>query len=114
MTQTFTHRRALLAGLAALPLLALLPRESQAQALNDLLAQGKVGERYDGYLQARDNAAAATVEQVNAKRRELYQKRAAETGQTPDVVGKVYAAEIYKKAAKGTWFLLENGSWIQK
>jgi uncharacterized protein YdbL (DUF1318 family) len=51
---------------------------------------------------------------VNAKRRELYQKRAGETGQTADVVGRVYAAEIYKKADPGTWFLLENGQWVQK
>lgn len=95
-----------LALLAASPVLA--------QDLNALLASGKLGERYDGFVQARDPAVQSTANQINGKRRELYQKRASETGQTVEVVGKVYAAEIYKKAPAGTWFLLENGSWVQK
>lgn len=106
-------RRTLIAGLAALPLLALAP-VAFAASLGDLLAQGKIGERYDGYVQARDPSAQGTVDQVNAKRQQLYQKRAGETGQTAAVVGRVYAAEIYKKADPGTWFLLEDGRWIQK
>ncbi len=114
MNQNTLTRRTLIAALAAAPLLAAVPRASWAASLNDLLRQGKIGERFDGYVQARDGSAQGTVDQVNAKRRELYQKRAGETGQTADVVGRVYAAEIYKKADPGTWFLLENGQWVQK
>lgn len=113
MNTTLT-RRGLLAALAAAPLVAALPRGAFAAKLGDLLKQGKVGERYDGFVQARDPSAQGTVDEVNAKRRQLYDKRAGETGQTAAVVGRVYAAEIYKKADAGTWFLLEDGRWIQK
>ncbi len=114
MTQNRLSRRTLLAALAAAPLLTLLPRSSWAASLSDMLQQGKIGERFDGYVQARDGSAQSLVDQVNAKRQQVYVKRAGETGQTADVVGKVYAAEIYKKADPGTWFLLENGNWVQK
>jgi len=114
MSNTTYSRRFLLAALAATPLLAVLPGPAFAASLKDLLAQGQVGERYDGYVQARDGSAQGTVDEVNGKRRQLYEKRAGETGQTAAIVGKVYAAEIYKKAAPGTWFLLEDGRWIQK
>jgi uncharacterized protein YdbL (DUF1318 family) len=114
MSKSTITRRFLLALLAATPLVLAMPGSGQAASLGELLAQGKVGERYDGYVQARDGSAQGTVDQVNAKRRQLYEKRAGETGQTAEVVGKVYAAEIYKKADPGTWFLLEDGRWIQK
>lgn len=114
MTNATYTRRFLLAALAAAPLLAALPGPVHAASLGDLLAQGAIGERYDGYVQARDGSAQGTANDVNSKRRQLYEKRAGETGQTADVVGRIYAAEIYKKAAPGTWFLLEDGRWIQK
>lgn len=110
--RTITRRR-LLGGLAGGSLL-LLAGPALAQSLSDMLASGKVGEAFDGYLRARDGSAQGYVNGVNAKRREIYQKRASETGQTADVVGKIYAKELYDKASPGTWFLLENGSWIRK
>lgn len=106
-------RRALLGGLAGGGLL-LLARPGHAQSLSDMLASGKVGEGFDGFLRARDASAQGFVNQVNDKRFEIYSKRASETGQAVEVVGRIYAKELYEKAAAGTWFLLENGSWIQK
>ena len=106
-------RRHLLGGFAAGALL-LLARPGLAASFSDLLASGAAGEGFDGLARARDGSANAVVQQVNAKRLEIYQKRAAETGQSVDVVGRIYAKELYDKASPGTWFLLENGSWIQK
>ena len=85
-----------------------------AQSLDALRASGAVGERYDGYAEARDASAAATVQQINAKRLEIYKKRAAEQGISAAQVGRVFATEIMQKAPSGTFFLNESGSWTQK
>ncbi|GAB5467045.1 MAG: hypothetical protein Kilf2KO_00750 [Rhodospirillales bacterium] len=84
------------------------------QSLKAELANGTVGERYDGFLEARNSSARGLVNSVNAKRRALYEKRAKELGQSVAVVGKVYAGEIYERARSGTWFLSQNQTWSQK
>jgi uncharacterized protein YdbL (DUF1318 family) len=87
-------------------------------ALDALRKSGVVGERYDGLLVLRtgptDAAAPALVESVNAKRRAIYEARAKKEGVDPREVGKVYALEITAKAPPGTWFLGEDGKWVQK
>lgn len=85
-----------------------------AQSLDALRASGAVGERFDGYLVARDASAKGVVSQVNAKRRQIYEQRAAAQGVPVDQVGRVYAQEILQKAPPGTWFQKPDGNWIQK
>lgn len=116
MTETNTRlsRRALLGLAVAAGAVALLPGTGYAASLKDLLAAGSVGERYDGFVQSRDGSGQDVVNDVNNKRRSLYEQRASETGTTVLDVGRIYAKELYDKAASGTWFLLENGSWVQK
>lgn len=114
MNSNTLSRRALLGLAVAAGAVALLPSDGHAASLKDLLASGAVGERYDGFVQSRDGSGQSVVNEVNAKRRSLYEQRAKETGATVDAVGRIYAAELYQKAAPGTWFLLENGSWVQK
>jgi uncharacterized protein YdbL (DUF1318 family) len=114
---TLTRRQACrgLAGLAgAAVLLAAAP--VLAQSLKDLRAQGIVGEGYDGFARVRTPAsgAQAAVDQANARRREIYAKRAAEQKVSPADVGRVYARQIFDKAPPGTWFLQENGQWVRK
>ena len=87
---------------------------ASAQSLDALRASGKVGERFDGYLQARDGSAQAVVNQVNAKRRQIYEQRAKAQKVPADQVGRVYAQQILKDAPKGTWFLQPDGKWVQK
>lgn len=87
---------------------------AQAQSLDDLRASGKVGEAFDGYARARDGSVQGTVQQINAKRRDIYQQRASQQGVSTDQVAKVYAKQILSKAPAGTWFLQPNGSWVQK
>ena len=96
----------LVLGLSAPPALA--------QSLDQLRASGAVGERYDGYAQALQSGAAGVVQQVNAKRRQIYQQTADKEGTSVDQIGRIYARQIFAKAPPGTKFLQENGSWVTK
>lgn len=103
----------------ALPLAMIAVRAfAQSRVLDGPRRAGTVGERYDGYAVVRDPASIATlgplVEQVNADRRKVYAQRAAADGVPVDQIGRIYAAEIFKSAPAGTWFLQESGQWVQK
>ena len=110
-------RRWTLSALAGLALLgpALFAPGVRAQSLDALRASGAVGEGFDGYARVRQpGGGEAVVNQVNAQRRAIYQKRSSEQGVSPDQVGRVYAREIFARAPAGTWFLLESGAWVRK
>ena len=109
MTGTLTR---LIAGL--LLAIALGGAPALAQDLNALRASGAVGERFDGYAQARDASATDAVRSINAKRQQIYKQRAAEQGVSPDQVGRVYAKQIMQDAPAGTYFLSETNQWVQK
>ncbi|MEX2632385.1 MAG: YdbL family protein [Tistlia sp.] len=85
-----------------------------AQTPEDLLRAGTAGERWDGFMEARDGSAAATVEAINDKRRNVYVRRAGEQGVPSEEVAKVYAQEIIAKAPSGSWIKRQDGSWVQK
>ena len=87
---------------------------ARAQSLDQLRASGAVGERYDGYAEALQSGAAGMVQQVNAKRRQIYQQTADKEGTSVDQIGRIYARQIFAKAPPGTKFLQENGSWVTK
>ena len=99
---------------AAVLVLGLSAPPVRAQSLDQLRASGSVGERYDGYAQALQSSAAGVVQQVNAKRRQIYQQTADKEGASIDQIGRIYARQIFAKAPPGTKFLQENGSWIAK
>ncbi len=103
---TFLAVATLVLGLSGPPALA--------QSLDQLRASGVVGERFDGYAQALQSGAAGTVDQVNAKRRQIYAERAASEGVSADQIGQVYAKQIFAKAPPGTKLLQKNGAWITK
>ncbi len=111
------HRRTFFRlALLAVPtlVLALSGPPALAQSLDQLHASGAVGERYDGYAQALQSGAAGTVDQINAKRRQIYADRAASEGVSPDQIGRIYAQQIFAKSPPGTRFLQGNGAWITK
>jgi uncharacterized protein YdbL (DUF1318 family) len=89
-----------------------------ASRLEELRRAGAVGERYDGmamvHATGADAAVKTLVDQVNAKRRAIYDAQAKAEGAPSQEVGKVYAQQIYGKAPAGTWFLGEDGKWVQK
>ncbi|TXI38532.1 MAG: DUF1318 domain-containing protein, partial [Nitrosomonas sp.] len=53
------------------------------------------------------------ADEINAKRRSIYQEKATAQGIDIEQVGKVYAEEIIRKVPSGTWIQL-NGQWKQK
>ncbi|MDX1710940.1 MAG: YdbL family protein [Rhodovibrionaceae bacterium] len=90
---------------------------AQAASLDELRAAGVIAERFDGLLEIRQGGNAEArqiVQQVNAERTKIYQKRANEQGVSVDQVGRVYAKQILQKAPAGTYFKQENGSYVQK
>ncbi len=87
---------------------------ANAQSLEDLRVSGAVGERFDGYLAARKSDAKIFADQVNAKRRQIYEERAAAQGVSADQVGRVLAQELFKRLPSGTWLQKQDGSLVRK
>ena len=116
LSRPLARRTFILRTVATLALCSVfaLATPAHAQSLNDLKASGKVGEAFDGFARARDGSVQGTVNTVNAKRQAIYTKRAGEQGISAAQVGRVYANQIIAKAPRGTWILMENGSWRQK
>ena len=112
MTRRWFSLLTLLAMVAiALPLMT---GPVSAASLDEMRASGKIGERYDGFAVARDPAVADAVKEINAKRREIYEKQAKKQGVSVEQVGAVYASELLEKLPAGTWFLTADGEWRKK
>jgi len=94
------------------------PDPALADALDSYRMNGVIAERFDGYVEIRDpNApgdARALVQEVNAKRRAIYSKRATESNVPVEEVGKIFANEIAKKAPSGTYFRRSGGDYVRK
>ncbi len=106
---------AVLASLVVI--VGLTPVPALAQSLDQLRASGVVGERFDGYAEARGGASGqvrALVNRVNAKRRRLYQQRAAGQRVSAGQVGRVFAQQIMQRAPRGTPFLTASWRWTRK
>ena len=110
----------LVVGLLLTVALLLLPAGdvARADALDDARAQGTIGERFDGFAAVRDPSATTgarkLVEDINAKRRKLYNEVSTREGTTIEAVGRIYAREIVDIVPAGTWILRENGKWAKK
>jgi len=111
---TGMSRRAFLAAMAATAAVVCLPTFAWAQTADQLRASGQAGERWDGFMEARDASVAGAVSTINAERRQVYERRAAQENVPASEVGKVYAKQIFEKAAPGTWFKTAQGDWVQK
>ncbi len=111
-------RRHMLAALAALLLAGLTFPAGAEPSLDALRAEGVIAERYDGLVEIRVDdppaGAKAVVEEINAKRREIYRERAEKQGVSQEAVGKVYAKQIVERAPEGTYFKQPDGSYVQK
>ena len=100
--------------LKAIPLaLIFCATPAWAGTLENLRASGAIGESATGYVVARDSAVLAEADAINAKRKTIYQEKAAVQGVSIDQVGKVYAKEIFQTVPAGTWIQV-NGQWIKK
>ena len=81
-------------------------------------SQGVVGERIDGYLgivsDSTDASLRRKVQEINAKRRAVYDKLAAETGTRVEDVATLTGEEQIAGASKGEYYMDSSGSWKQK
>ncbi len=80
-------------------------------------SQGVVGERIDGYLGIVGSADASLrrkVQEVNAKRRALYDQLAGNTGTTTAQVARVTGEKQIAAAGRGEYIMDESGRWIQR
>lgn len=87
--------------------------------IDQLKADGKLGETWEGWVETVDNAKLTekqqkVVDAENADRKELYGILADEQKTTAEKVGQINGARNYKNLQKGEWFKPKNGKWIQK
>lgn len=95
----------------------LFAHAAYAMDLDAAKSQGLVGEKRDGYLGlvVSGNAeAGALVEGINAKRREEYNRIAAQNGQPLNVVEKLAASKAFEMTSKGHYLMDAGGNWVKK
>ena len=91
--------------------------EQRLGALNGIKDRGAAGENNQGVLEARGNAAPAdhgVISAENADRRTVYAAIAAQTGASPDAVGRQRAQQLAGLARRGHWIQDAGGAWKQK
>ena len=80
--------------------------------------KGVVGEQLDGYLgivtlQGAEPSLKRKVDEINAKRRALYQRRAAATGVTPAQFATATAEKLISRSAPNHMVVDASGSWVR-
>lgn len=80
--------------------------------------QGIIGETIDGYLGVVsgnvDPSLSRKVNEINNKRRALYEKLSKETGTTLKEVARITGEKQIAKAKRGEYYMDTSGSWKQK
>jgi uncharacterized protein len=89
---------------------------SRLPVINELKAQGLVGENNQGFLEFRsgNKPNADVINAENSDRQEVYTAIAARQNATPALVGQTRAAQIAEKEAPGTWIQSADGAWTKK
>ncbi|MBM9532179.1 YdbL family protein [Desulfoprunum benzoelyticum] len=84
--------------------------------INELKAQGLIGENNQGYLEFRGGKKpnADVINAENADRQAVYKAIAARQKTTPAFVGQTRAAQIAEKESPGTWIQGADGTWKKK
>lgn len=79
---------------------------------------GVIGERIDGYLGVVGSADAEivrAVQDINNRRRALYEKTAGETGTTVQQVARIAGEkQLAERVKPGEYYMDATGSWKQK
>ncbi|MGH7945047.1 MAG: YdbL family protein [Opitutaceae bacterium] len=91
--------------------------EQRIAPLNVLKDRGVAGENNQGFLEVRGGATGddqRVIGEENADRRTVYAAIAAQTGATPDAVGRQRAQQIAEIARRGHWIQDSSGAWRQK
>lgn len=91
--------------------------EQRLGSVDALKDRQVAGETNRGFLEVRGNASAddqKLIADENADRRTVYAALAAQTGATPDVVGRQRAQQLASLAKRGVWIQDAGGAWKQK
>ncbi len=104
--------------LALLIVLALtVAAPAMADALDDALRGGKVGETSRGYIApvgAPSAGLTRLVNDINARRRAKYQSIARKNGISLQKIEAVAGSRIIQRAPAGTYFMDSGGQWRRK
>ncbi|MFN3911891.1 YdbL family protein [Hyphomonas sp.] len=114
-----TAFRTLLISLSlALAAFAFAPPAAAGDPVIDAaISAGEVGERIDGYLGVVGTADAATVRKVqdiNNRRRAVYEQTAKDNGTTVQIVAQLAGEKQIAKLAAGQFYMDELGAWQRK
>lgn len=100
---------------------AAAPASAQAGADQDIEAariEGVIGERIDGYLGIVTSADAGLlrkVQDINNRRRAVYEQTALETGATVQQVARIAGErQIALRVQPGEYYMNDDGAWIRK
>ncbi len=85
--------------------------------IDSAIASGEVGERIDGYLGVVSNADATTtrkVQDINNRRRAVYEQTASENGTTVQIVAQLAGEKQIAKLQSGQFYMDASGTWQRK
>jgi uncharacterized protein len=85
--------------------------------LEAAMSAGEVGERIDGYLgvvRSSDPAIVRKVQDINNKRRALYEQLSDQTDTTVAQVARVTGEKQIAKTPSGQYYMDETGAWKMK
>lgn len=105
-----TVRRALIVAIG----LAAAPAAAQSPGINQAIANGQVGERYDGYMALVGPASAQVdreVKAVNLRRRSLYTQLSTKRNVSPELVGMATGCQLLSQLAVGEAYMLSDHIW---
>jgi len=104
-------------ALLPLALAVAAPVAAQSPLLEQAIAAGQVGERYDGYM----GFAAPPSEQlrrqvlgINIQRRSLYTQLASQRSVNAQLVGLTTACTLFSQLPAGEAFMLKDGVWRRR
>ena len=84
--------------------------------VDELKANGVLGENNRGFVEARGNdaAAGAVIGAENSDRETVYAALAKQTGTSAEQVGRARARQIASASAAGVWLQRDDGNWYKK
>jgi len=90
--------------------------KARLSLIASLKADGVIGENNGGFLEFRgkQREKADVVNEENNDRGIVYKAIAKQQGTTVEVVGKIRAKQIAKKAKPGEWLQSPEGEWYRK
>ncbi len=88
-----------------------------AETLESARAKGLIGETPSGYIVAvgnSDSSISSLVKSVNKERQAEYQRIAAKTNQSVDIIEKVAGQKLIEKSPSGSFVMDQSGKWVKK